>query len=471
MRILNISSHIDGYGIIVNNCIDYNIAGASSFYNKKFLKLYCVLWGLYSNYGIIPSDNNITNDVLNTLGLKLIFSDNITEKNIIEQIRVHIDNNNPILLSVNHAALFYSIMYKEVNNDEINHNIVIFGYDDEKELIYIKENSINNEVLDSLCKNKVFSSYKITYDMLIHFYTKTKQMIKTFNYNNFCLYYIQKVNNIDMIYLRKKIISQFLEVLINNQDYLLNEINQLLYVGKYNSYYCTEQFRRTYYYSLIPLFDFLNETLSLKNNSEFNELRKEFFVNREKIINTLAKNSYSNKKIESVNFDDFRKKIKSISNKLYCNIKESFDNISDFITEEINYLEDEKTIISADSEDNFFVLNSIRKESSVNNNFSFWKSSNDMIEHWVLIDFAEYKLVNKILIEHHCSSVYITKQFSIYGLTQYGWVNLENIKDNIKNITCFYYEIPKKLKKIKISIEKPNYSFDYAARIKLIKIS
>ncbi len=94
-----------------------------------------------------------------------------------------------------------------------------------------------------------------------------------------------------------------------------------------------------------------------------------------------------------------------------------------------------------------------------------------MIEHWVLIDFAEYKLVNKILIEHHCSSVYITKQFSIYGLTQYGWVNLENIKDNIKNITCFYYEIPKKLKKIKISIEKPNYSFDYAARIKLIKIS
>lgn len=142
MRILNISSHIDGYGIIVNNCIDYNIAGASSFYNKKFLKLYCVLWGLYSNYGIIPSDNNITNDVLNTLGLKLIFSENITEKNIIEQIRVHIDNNNPILLSVNHAALFYSIMYKEVNNDEINHNIVIFGYDDEKELIYIKENQL-----------------------------------------------------------------------------------------------------------------------------------------------------------------------------------------------------------------------------------------------------------------------------------------------------------------------------------------
>lgn len=45
MRILNILSHIDGYGIIVNNCIDYNIARASNFYDKNFLKLYCVLWG------------------------------------------------------------------------------------------------------------------------------------------------------------------------------------------------------------------------------------------------------------------------------------------------------------------------------------------------------------------------------------------------------------------------------------------
>lgn len=94
-----------------------------------------------------------------------------------------------------------------------------------------------------------------------------------------------------------------------------------------------------------------------------------------------------------------------------------------------------------------------------------------MIDHWVLIDFAEYKSVNKILIEHHCSSACITKQFSIYGLTQDGWIKLENIKENTKNITGFYYEIPKKLKKIKISIEKPNYSIDYTARIKLINIS
>lgn len=471
MKILNISSHIDGYGIIVNNCIDYNIAGASSFYDKNFLKLYCALWGLYSNYSIIPFDDNITNAVLNALGLQLNFNENITEKNIIEQIRLHIDNNTPILLGVNHAALFYSIMYKEVNNGEINHNIIIHGYDDEKELIYIKENSINNEVLDSLSKNKVFSSYKITYDMLIHFYTKTKQMIKTFDYNNYCLYYIQKVKNIDLIYLKKKIISQFLEVLINSQDYLLNEINQLSYVGKYNSYYRSEQFRRTYYYSLIPLFDFLNETLSLRNKSEFNELKNEFFTNREKIVNTLAKNSYLNKNIETKNIENFRNEIKSISNKLYYYIKDKFNNISNFITKENNYLEDEQTLLSADSEDKLFVLNSIRKESSVNNNFSFWKSSNDMIEHWVLIDFKEYKLVNKIIIEHHSSNVYITRQFSIYGLTQHGWVKLENIKENIKNITYFYYEIPKKLKKIKISIEKPNYSIDYAARIKLIKIS
>ena len=53
MKILNISSHIDGYGIIVNNCIDYNIAGAASFYNIDFLRFYCILWGIYSNFGVI----------------------------------------------------------------------------------------------------------------------------------------------------------------------------------------------------------------------------------------------------------------------------------------------------------------------------------------------------------------------------------------------------------------------------------
>lgn len=166
---------------------------------------------------------------------------------------MHIDNNAPILLSVNYVSLFYSIMYNEINNDEINHNIIIYGYDNEKGLIYIKEKSINNEVLDSLYK-KIFSSYKVTYDMLINFYIKTKKMIKIFDYNKYCLYYIQKVKNIDIINLEKIIISQFLGALINNQDYLINEINQLLYVGKYDSYHHNEQFRRSHYYSLNLLF-------------------------------------------------------------------------------------------------------------------------------------------------------------------------------------------------------------------------
>ena len=243
-------------GLSVKNISVKEKESENLYTRKEIEELLNKLGLIYRKFYYPLPDNNITNVVLNTLGLQLNFNENITEENIIEQIRLHIDNNTPILLSVNHAALFYSIMYKEVNNDEINHNIVIYGYDDEKELIYIKESSINNEVLDSLCKNKVFSSYKITYDMLINFYSKTKQMIKTFDYNNYCLYYIQKVKNIDMIYLKKKIISQFLEVLINNQDYLLNEINQLLNVGKYDSYYRNEQFRRTHYYSLIPLFDF-----------------------------------------------------------------------------------------------------------------------------------------------------------------------------------------------------------------------
>ncbi len=31
MNVLNIDYHLDGYNVLANNCIDYNIAGAASF--------------------------------------------------------------------------------------------------------------------------------------------------------------------------------------------------------------------------------------------------------------------------------------------------------------------------------------------------------------------------------------------------------------------------------------------------------
>ena len=473
MKILNISSHIDGYGLIVNNCIDYNIAGAASFYKKDFLKLYCILWGLYSNYSIIPIDTSVTNVVLNDLGLQLKYNENISKKNIISQIKHNIDNHTPTLLAVNHTSLFYSIMYKELNNVGINHNIIIHGYDDEKEILYIKENSINTEILDALCKNKIFSSYKITYDMLINFYTNTKKILKRLDYNNFCLYYIQKYKDINLSNLKKKIILSFLEALKNSYDSLQNEIGHLDNVCLYNSYYRSEQFRRKNYYSLIPLFDFLKEELFLENETEFQNLKNEFLSLREKIINVLAKYSYLNKKVETKNIKEFQCEIKKISDKLYSYIESKYNNINNInysVINEVNYIEDEETILMSDSEDERLVLNNIRNERSVNNNLSFWKSSENMDQHWIIIDFQKLISINKIIIEHHSFAVYITKHFSIYGLNDKGWSKLEDIKDNRDNINCFYYKNPEKFSKIKITIEKPNYGIDYAARIKLIKI-
>ena len=471
MKILNISSHIDGYGIIVNNCIDYNIAGAASFYNKNFLKLYCILWGLYSNYNITSIDTSVTTAVLNDLGLQLKYNDNISKKNIISQIKHNIDNHTPTLLAVNQTTLFYSIMYKEFNNAGINHNIIIHGYDAEKEILYIKENSINTEILDALCKNKIFSSYKITYKMLIGFYTNTKKLLKRRNYNSFCLYYIQKYKDIDLHNLKKRITLIFLEALKNSYDNLQNEISQLRDGGLYNSYYRSEQFRRTNYYSLIPLFDFLKEELLLENESEFQNLKNEFLSIREKIINSLAKNSYLNKRVISKNTKKFQHEIKKISDKLYCYIENKYNNINNYVISEVNYIEDKETILMSDSEDERLVLNNIRNEMYVNNNLSFWKSSENINQHWIIIDFTKYKFISKIIIEHHSFAVYITKDFSIFGLNESGWIKLEDIKDNNDNINCFHYKVPNKFRKIKIMIKKPNYGIDYAARIKLIKIS
>lgn len=134
MKVLNINYHINGYGIEINNCIEYVTSAAASFYYKEFLQLYCGFWALYSNYELITTVND---KILNQLGLEMIYERELTEETIVNVIKREIDNHHPIILHSTTSAIFYLICYGYINDTYLlNHAILINGYNDERKLFF-----------------------------------------------------------------------------------------------------------------------------------------------------------------------------------------------------------------------------------------------------------------------------------------------------------------------------------------------
>lgn len=68
-------------------------------------------------------------------------------------------------------------MYKNPNINKLNHSFIINGYDDEREVFYIRENSINTELLSILTPSQPFSEFYLTYDMMEKIYYDTKEIL------------------------------------------------------------------------------------------------------------------------------------------------------------------------------------------------------------------------------------------------------------------------------------------------------
>lgn len=158
MKVLNIDYQIEIYSVEVNNCIDYNIAGAVSFFKKDFFQLYCGFWRLFSSFYNCNYDE-IRNKILNIFELGLSTTTVSDSGELISLIKQKINDKNPVLVNVPNSVLFYSIMYKNPNINKLNHSFIINGYDDEREVFYIRENSINTELLSILHHHNHFQNF------------------------------------------------------------------------------------------------------------------------------------------------------------------------------------------------------------------------------------------------------------------------------------------------------------------------
>ena len=112
MRKLIIENFENEYSIEINNCLDYKIAGASSVFNKEFLRIYCAQWSIYTNWSKY-NNYEIQNIILQNFGLK---KEKIHTKNndLINVIKDNIDKGYPILFLVATNTLFFSISYKKM---------------------------------------------------------------------------------------------------------------------------------------------------------------------------------------------------------------------------------------------------------------------------------------------------------------------------------------------------------------------
>ncbi len=460
MKILNIDYHIDAYSAEINNCIDYNIAAATSFYCKDFLKLYCAYWAIYSNW-LSLTDAGIK--ILKFFGLELCYEEKVTKENLIEYIKQKIDSENPVLLNVVSSALFYSIMYN--NKSHNGHSILITGYDDTRKIIYFRENTINVEVLGRLTRKQPFSSYQMTYNMLIEIFEKSTQVLSD-KYNSYAFSYVQEFKKVNCFDLQTRLLKKFLKVIKNNKDLLVLEVEDVINGNQYKSWMYDEQFIRTYHHSLEALFELIESELSLKENVEYLILKNKYFSFRKQTIHLLARNALKETLVDSHHLSNY-----IIGLQLFDFLFEYYQKGSLSKKSNNNLLLETGVSFSADSERKLsggltFSAANIIKNSKINDNFYVWQSSNEICEHWLSINLQKISKVRKIIIEHNSSVFYITKSFALFGsIDGISWNLIINIKNNDKAVNNLYFEEGLEYQYFKITIYEANSGRDFIARI------
>lgn len=460
MKELNISYHLEGYSALVNNCMDYNIAGAASFYDKYFLKLYCAIWSIYMNYNHDLS-LDISKHILEILGLEKCPISLKNEHTVLNDIIKQIDDGHPLIFYTNTSLLFYCVMYLNDKSKNINHSFIINGYDEEKKLLYIKENVINSDMIRTITDVQPFSSYTFTYDIFLSIFSETKIRFT----DKDLLYYIKKNNDIDKKAIKKMLFSSYLELLNNEKDCLIVYLKYVIENGFCPKICYNEQFFRDFYHSYNVIFDFIIENVNMRNIMEFELLRKKIMDHRKNVVLKLAKLSCENKVNDLENIKKIYNKTTKINEELNEFLKTNYISCK----EERMIFTMNDVFITADSAFNeYFSENNIIKDEFINDKFSFWRSRNIIEKHWIKIDFLNVKKINGIIVEHHRKNGYVTRDYSIYIKSKDKLKLFKRIKNNTKVINEFVFQNGVELSSIKIIIDNPNLGIDFSARIRKI---
>lgn len=475
MKRLNIDHHLDGYTAEINNCIDYNIAAAASYYSKEYLKIYCTHWAIIFNWNTHNSDFlQIRNKILNIMGLEMKCEIGVSEDNLISIVERIVNDGYPILMNVSTSSLFYALMYNVSYVNYINHSIIISGFDELRKLIFIQENSINREIISKFTNSLPFLSYQIKYDMLVDILSNNKRIIE--DYCNECLYYIKETKKKGINEINRELYRLILHSLGNNKnDNLIIELEKIVSSNCYIEESRLEQFRRTYYHSLIAVFDFIEENIIINNYSSYDALKIEYLNSRNKIINIINKNSLSKNSVDINKINILIEEIIYYNKEIYNFLQDNTSNII-YTNSNENLIFRDSTKIWADSTKKIdnkesFPVTNLKRNVNYNLDDCVWVSSNDTKEHWVMIDLSINLSISEIIIEHSIYPLNAINSFIVFSSNDNKvWNEIKHIKDNFNSVTNIKISPSIICRYIKFEIINPNSAGTFTAIIRRLYI-
>ncbi|NLT02215.1 MAG: hypothetical protein GXY04_06835 [Acholeplasmataceae bacterium] len=438
MRKLIIENFENEYSIEINNCLDYKIAGASSVFNKEFLRIYCAQWSIYTNWSKY-NNYEIQNIILQNFGLK---KEKIHTKNndLINVIKDNIDKGYPILFLVATNTLFFSISYKKDASKYLRHNLLITGYDDEKEIIYIRENSINKDFYYKIFKSHPFMEYQLTYEMINEIYNKNYILFNEYEKN--CIEIIKKNDNISSYDLKISTYNLLVELLEKKDDQLICKILNMIDNEAYDEKFLKEQYHRNYLQSIYAISIFLYNEFDI--NGYKGDIFEEFLNIRQNIINAITKKVVKNSEFDKENLLKFINLLIQNNSLLLDFLKKQNNNKNEKIIEN-NLLFVTGTSITTDS--NMVDENGVEYSAScflykqdyiADNNY--WVSKVNDNVHWLKIEFPKIYNVRKISIEYSKYINSICSDYDIlYSIDGTSWNLLKSVNNNDKNINEFEF--------------------------------
>ena len=461
-RTMYIPTYFDGFNISNIDCIHYQIAIAAGKFNENYYFFYSFLYCFYMNWGKGWLSLN-SNPILKVLGIeikKLVFED---KQELMGQIKACIREGEPIIMiNTLNSMYYYRSVYLTGSN--ILHAIIIFEFDEQKDIIVVKDYCQNDDILGKYLLHNLNLDIVMKSDMLFEIYEITRNERPELNDNFYVLKYTGETSI--------STIDDFLDYCIVCFDNYLSEklSNRLVdYIDEFENIYLDERMLREIFYGGLQMFfGVIEKYLNCILDSSYYKFKEEYINDRDLLLTKLILYKKRNKSISN----DIKKLMKDNvlenDNKLLRKTSVLLNQYKKVNNQKYNLYDYKSIGIETDSEMSY-------KDEKISSYNIFncqsrywltdaWISENTADYHWLIYRFKEKINVKKIVIKHDNYRRLRTDSYILqWSKDGENWKDLYTVKDNHDEINVFYIN-ECKTQYLRLYILKPSNE-DKIARI------
>lgn len=389
----------DIYSVSHYNCIDLAVANALTYLGEDYYTFYCALLGIEANWGEKDPDRDWIMGVLGIKSEKIQCSD---KKVFVKRICKQIDKGMPVLMTPMANTVFYSLFYKDTDYPG-GHGLIIYGYDENKEIFLTKENIHVTEYNKVSSNGTPFYTFALTFSQLYEIYKNSIIQME----DKAILFYYEKSEKGKSI-CTSDLLSILSGIDVIKQNQLITSMSDL-YNRKVEAHDETIPIyvRRAHVNSLralIQLYEQYIGKLSMNQMEKDERIKKlQLYVKqREKQVNLIMKLLLSNKLYDYGRFDSLVSEI--IENDL------QFQGLIREAAKVKNRKRSEKDFarncrVTADTyrkfPQDYPPENAVNGIWSSGNENECWFSTAFSSEHWMLFDLRQIHKIQRIVLRHY----------------------------------------------------------------------